>query len=112
MKIIPFNPSISASQTFNVNLGELVCEFRIKWNLRASAWFCDFKTSEGVNYGVRLVENSDLLSSLNALGLKGDFRVIRMKKMADPEITYDNFGDEWQLAYGTYQEWKEYDGVR
>lgn len=111
MKIIPFYPSISSRQSFSVNLGEQVCSFSIVWNLRAEAWFCDFKTSEGENFSVRLTENAPILGAVNALGLDGDFRVMKANKLAQDTITYDNLGSDWILVYGTNAEWETFDGV-
>lgn len=112
MKIIPFDSSISADQKFNVNLGEMVCEFNIRWNIRAQAWFCNFVTSTGSNNGVRIVENSNLLKNQNSLGVTGDFRAVRMTKSGVDFISYDNFGKEWSLVYGTQNEWLAYDKAR
>lgn len=111
MKIIPFSPSISSRQVFNVNLGELVCEFRMAWNSRVNSWFCDFKTSTGENNSVRLVEISPLLGTLNGTGLAGDFRVLKFNKLCEDPITYDNLGSDWRLVFGTNDEWENYDGV-
>mgnify|MGYP003291735085 CR=1 FL=1 len=111
MKIIPFYPSISSRQVFSVNLGELVCEFRMAWNSRVESWFCDFKTTTGENNSVRLVENSPLLEGTNRTGLKGDFRVLCFNAMASKNITYDNLGSDWKIVFGTDKEWESYDGV-
>jgi hypothetical protein len=111
MKIIPFSPSISSRQNFSVNLGELVCEFTMAWNSRASAWFCDFKTSTGENDSVRLVENSSLLEGTNRTGLDGDFRVLKFNKLCNDPITYDNLGSDWRLVFATRSEWEVFDGV-
>jgi hypothetical protein len=111
MKIIPFSPTISSRQNFSVNLGELVCEFTMAWNSRAGAWFCDFKTSTGENDSVRLVENSSLLKETNRTGLDGDFRVMKFNQLCNDPITYDNFGSDWRLVFGTHDEWEAFDGV-
>lgn len=111
MKIIPFDPGVSSIQNFNVNLGELVCDFTIRWNIRAQAWFCDFQTSSGANNAVQLVENSPLLGDSNFTGLFGDFRVIKNNKSATSGITYDNLGSDWVIVYASYSEWETFDGV-
>ena len=111
MKIIPFSPTISSRQIFSVNLGELVCEFRMAWNSRVQSWFCDFKTSTGENNSVRLVENSPLLGGSNKTGLDGDFRVLKFNKLCQDPVTYDNFGSDWKLVFGTRSEWEAVDGV-
>ena len=111
MKIIPFSPSISSRQLFSVNLGELVCEFRMTWNSRVNSWFCDFKTSTGENDSVRLVENSPLLGGSNKTGLAGDFRVLKFNKLCQDPVTYDNLGTDWRLVFGTHDEWEAFDGV-
>lgn len=111
MKIIPFNPSISSRQNFSVNLGELVCEFSMSWNQRVDAWFCDFVTTSGANYSVRLVESSPLLGKVNRTGLKGDFRVLKFNSLGPDSISYDNLGTDWQLVFMTDEEGKVLDGV-
>lgn len=110
MKLIAFDPSISSRQKFNSNLGQMVCDFTFHWNERAGAWFCDFSTSEGANLSVRLIEQDALLGKMNRTGLKGDFRILRRNRMAENRITYDNFGTDWIMIYGTYEEWEDYDG--
>ena len=111
MKIIPFSPSVSSRQEFEVNLGELVCEFSVSWNSRCNSWFCDFRTSTGENDSVRLVENSDLLGSSNRTGLDGDFRVLKFNSLCNDPITYGNLGSDWRLVFGTKAEWEVVDGV-
>lgn len=111
MKIIPFTPSVSSRQNFSVNLGELVCDFTLSWNQRVDAWFCDFVTTTGANYSVRLVEKSPLLGSVNRTGLKGDFRVLKFNNLTKESITYDNFGTDWKLVFLTDKEGKVIDGV-
>lgn len=109
MKIIPFDPKISAVQEFNVNLGQAVCDFVLTWNIRAGAWFCNFVTTNGRNNSVRLVENTPLLGRVNSTGLEGDFRVIKFDRTTEEGITYDNLGSKWKLVFGSNSEWKEYD---
>lgn len=112
MKIIPFNPKISSKPVFSVNLGDLVCEFSFSFNERVQAWFCDFVTTSGANYSVRLVEWSPLLGKINRTGLDGDFRVLKYNKLGLDTITYDNFGTDWKLVFLTEEEGKVIDGVQ
>lgn len=109
MKVIPFDPSVSAIQELNVNLGELVCDFVFTWNGRAGSWFCDFRTTAGSNNSIRIVEKTPLLGSTNRTGLNGDFRVLKFDKLSGEPVTYDNFGSVWKLVYATNDEWLEYD---
>lgn len=109
MKTIPFDPSISSVQSFNVNLGELVCDFLVSWNHRDGHWYSDFVTSYGANYSVKLVENSPLLGAANRTTLAGDFRILKMNRLAEDRISYDNFGSDWLLVYGTTEEWEKFD---
>lgn len=110
MKIIPFDPTLSSIQSFNVNLGELVCDFLLSWNFRDGHWYSDFVTSYGANYSVKLVENSPLLGNANRTSLDGDFRVLKTNRLAKNAITYDNLGTDWKLVFGTRKEWEEFDG--
>lgn len=109
MRLIPFFPNVSSHINFNVNLGELVCDFTFNWNVRIGSWFCDFRTSAGENKSVKIVEKSSLLGNSNFTGLNGDFRVLRTNKLCKEGITFDNFGSDWVLVYGSHEEWKEYD---
>lgn len=111
MKIIPFNPSVSSRQNFSVNLGELVCEFTMSWNQRVEAWYCDFETTSGANYSVRLVEDSPLLGEVNRTGLDGDFRVLKFNNLSSENINYDNLGTDWKLVFLTAEEGRQIDGV-
>lgn len=110
MKIIPFDPSISAYQEFSVNLGEFVCSFRFLWNERDGHWFVDFKSSLGSVLGVRIVEGSDLLWKNSGLGFDGNFRVLKTTKLAK-ELTYDSLGSDYSLVFGLDSEWEVFDGV-
>ena len=111
MKIIPFDPKLSAYQSFNVNLGDFVCDFRFLWNGRCEAWFVDLTTDLGANNSIRLVESSPLLAKHSHLGFDGDFRVLKFNKFAPDRITYDNLGSDWKLVFGTKSEWEALDGV-
>lgn len=111
MKVIPFDPSVSSRQNFNVNLGELMCSFTFHWNSRVSSWYCDFSTTSGTNYSARIVEDRPILGAFNVTGLSGDFRCLKMSRDAADSISYDNFGTGWKLVYGTAEEWEEFNGV-
>lgn len=111
MKVIPFDPSVSSIQSFNVNLGELVCDFLVSWNYRDGHWYSDFVTSYGANYSVKFVENSPLLGNANRTTLAGDFRILKMNRLAADRIAYDNFGSDWKLVYGTPEEWEKFDAA-
>lgn len=112
MIIIPIDTSKSAHFTLSVNLDEIVCNFRFLWNLRDECWYCDFSSSNGENHGVKIVTETDLLGYKNNLGAEGDFRVLKANKTADDDITYDNFGNDYILVWGTYSEWEDFDGVQ
>lgn len=109
MKIIDFDPRISSRQRFNVNLGEQVVDFKFSWNTTVNAWFVDFATTEGYNNSVRLVENSGILHNKSRLGMDGDFRVLKFSRLCNEGITYDNFGTDWKMVFGTTEEWREFD---
>lgn len=111
MKSIPFDPTLSANQTFTSNLGDATVRFTLQWNGRAGAWFCDFETSEGSSLGVMLAADHDLLDDPEeTLGIDGNFRVLKFVAMADP-LGYSNLGNDWKLVYATSDEWEEWDGV-
>lgn len=109
-KAIPFDPSLSANQSFSVNVGDAQVKFTVQWNGRAGAWFCDFATSDGELCGIRLDAGRDLLTDPDLLGLPGNFRLLQFTAMADA-VGYANFGSDWRLVYATTEEWEAYDDV-
>lgn len=111
MVIIPIDTSRSSHFTLSVNLDEIVCNFRFLWNLRDECWYCDFGSSNGENHGVRIVMYTELLGNKNNLGADGDFRVLKANRTAEDKITYDNFGSDYILVWGTSSEWEEFDAV-
>jgi len=101
----------SAYQTFSVNLGEFVCDFRIQWNERDGRFFCDFSSDVGENNGVRLVLDRNLLSANNRLGYDGNFRLLKVNNQETEDVSCQNFGSSYKLVFGNTEEWEEFDAL-
>lgn len=112
MITIPIDTSKSSHFTFSVNIGDVMCNFRFLWNERDSSWYCDFSSSNGSNLGVKLVKDNNLLGSRSRIGADGDFRVLKTNKTAYDDITYENFGSDYSLVWGSTAEWEEFDDLR
>lgn len=111
MLIIPIDTSVSANISKSVNVGEMVCKLELLWNERGQNWFFNCTTSAGARCGIVLVENYPLLGSKSAVGLDGDFRVIKVNESCKTPINYENLGVDYNLVFGTEEEWEEVDGV-
>lgn len=112
MITIPIDTSRSSHFTLSVNIGEVICSFRFLWNERDQNWYCDFRSGNGENLGVRIVKENALLGSRSNLGADGDFRVLKANKTAGNDITYENFGSDYILVWASTSEWEEYDDLR
>ena len=79
---IPFNPSISADQKFQVLIPEqMVITLRLLWNGRASAWFVTVSSDSGELGQFRLVERFPILREHKALSpIKGDIIVLPLSE--------------------------------
>ena len=79
---IPFNPSISADQKFQVLIPEqMVITLRLLWNGRASAWFMTVSSDSGELGQFRLVERFPILREHKALSpIKGDIIVLPLSE--------------------------------
>ncbi len=112
MITIPIDTTQSSHFTLAVNISDVVCNFRFLWNERDSSWYCDFSSSNGQNLGIKVVRDNGLLGSRSNIGADGDFRVLKANKTAEDKITYENFGNDYILVWGTSSEWEEFDDLR
>lgn len=116
MNVIPFNPSKSADQAFQVLLPEVaVLTIRLLWNVRESCWHMDVKNNTSELYGIKLVPGVPLLHGLGATSpVTGDFIVFPVDSRNTQSITYDGLGSDWVLYYITPDEvetWEVTHGV-
>ena len=103
---IPFNPSISADQKFQVLIPEqMVITLRLLWNSRASAWFMTISSDSGELGQFRLVERFPILREHKALSpIKGDIIVL-------PLSEYSALGDSWGIFWISPEELAEWEAA-
>ena len=103
---IPFNPSISADQKFQVLIPEqMVITLRLLWNGRASAWFVTVSSDSGELGQFRLVERFPILREHKALSpIKGDIIVL-------PLSEYSALGDSWGMFWISPEELAEWEAA-
>lgn len=92
---IPFNPSISADQTFRVLIPErMVISLRLTWNTRDSAWYMSISSDRGEIGALRVVEQWPLLFSHKGLSpIDGDIIVFPLSDgKGKPLSEYDALG--------------------
>ena len=94
---IPFDPSVSSSQEFRVDLGGKVVTMSIAWNIRDDAWYLDAHTDDAGQYGVRIAPMTKLLLSDDILGITGNLYAI--KEGSEDAITYDYLGSDFNLYW-------------
>jgi len=96
---IPFDPSISANQSFRIDLGGRVVKIELSWNIRDSAWYMDITSDDKAQYSVKLLPNTELLFSRTILGITGNFFVLNEDKNDNAGITFDNLGSSYYLYW-------------
>ena len=99
---IPFNPSISADQTFRVLIPErLVMTLRMVWNTRASGWDVTVTSDSGTIGMLRLVEKFPLLHEHKALSpIEGDIIALPLSSGSGAPLSdYSALGDSWGLFW-------------
>lgn len=114
---IPFNPSISADQTFRVLIPErMVISLRLTWNTRASAWFITISSERGEIGAFRVVERWPILFSHKALSpIDGDIIALPLSDgKGKPLSEYDALGEYWGLFWISPEDlanWKAANGL-
>ena len=105
MLLIPFDPSVSSSQEFRVDLGGKVATIDMAWNIRDSAWYMDIKTDTGEQDGIRVSPWTRLILNDDLLGVSGNLFAI--KDGNEDAITYDNLGSDFNLYWFDSDDLKE-----
>lgn len=111
---IPFNPSISADQKFQVLIPEqMVITLRLLWNGRASAWFVTVSSDSGELGQFRLVERFPILHEHKALSpIKGDIIVLPLSDgQGKPLSEYSALGDSWGMFWISPEELAEWEAA-
>lgn len=98
---IPFDPTPSADQTFQVLVPEkVVLNLRLVWNIRASAWDVTIGNGRNELGMLRLIPSFPLLAEHHAISpIDGDIIALPLSGTAEPMTSYKSLGREWGLFY-------------
>lgn len=103
---IPTYQDISADFDQEIELNGQLVQLRIKYNTRVDFFFLDFTDQDGnVVYGLKIVPDFILLDQHRGfVEFEGDLIVLKTDENTGNDITYDNFGNGWDLYYMTPDE--------
>lgn|SRR5574344_1370528 len=114
---IPFNPSKSADQNFQVLVPEkLVLNLRLVWSVRAKAWDVTVSTTNGEIGMLRLIPCWPLLREHKALSLiMGDIIALPVSAGKEQGLDeYEALGNTWGLFWLSPEDvaaWEEASGL-
>lgn len=114
---IPFDPSKSADQSFQVLVPEkAVLSLRLVWSVRAKAWDVTVSTDAGEIGMLQLVPRWPLLKDRKASSpIKGDIIALPVSSSKQQDLTeYDALGNSWGLFYLSPEdvaEWEAANGL-
>ncbi len=109
MVIIPTFQNRSARYAMDIELNGTIFHLRFHWNARENNWYMDIQDQDEINIlmGIKLVVNYFLLAQYRAyINLpEGDFIFWDLNQIPeDGGVTFDNFGDRYQLIFFTDDE--------
>lgn len=101
MMKIPFDPTISADQQFQVLIPErAVIMLTLRWNTRSGFWYADIESGGKVLNGLKLVPRWPILREHQALSpIEGDLMALPLSGNAPDPIPYEGLGDSWGLFW-------------
>ena len=101
MMRIPFDPSISADQQFQVLLPErAVLTLTLRWNSRSGFWYMDVSAGSRSLQGIKVTPRWPLLLEHKALSpIEGNLIVLPLDKSARDLLQYDDLGSTWGLFW-------------
>lgn len=114
---IPLFQSVSSNFTQTIELEDQLVTIKIVYNIRIGSFFLTFTAGDVTLYGIKIVQNWPLLRQSKAFlssVFAGDFLAKRDVEIIDEDITYDNFGNGWNLYYITSEElteWEDSNGI-
>ena len=114
---IPFDPSKSADQNFQVLVPEkVVLTLRLTWSVRASAWDVHVSADEKEIGMFRLVPRWPLLLEHKALSpISGDIIALPLSGNKDAELNeYKSLGNTWGLFWLSeedVEDWRKLNGL-
>jgi hypothetical protein len=114
---IPLFQNISADFLQTIKLGNQLVNLRFVWNVRNSFFHLDVIPSLGGSLtGIKVVPRYPLLSQFSGqIEFRGDFLVLKTDNSLGSLITYENFGQGWDLFYVDRSElitWRVENGLR
>lgn len=102
MLLIPTDFGGNADNSFKVNIEGVSVSFRFLWNERAGAWYADFESVDGANYGVEILAGRRVLLGYNRVIVGGDFAVLKTTGNTNDEaLGFDNLGTVYKLYFVT-----------
>lgn len=114
---IPFDPSKSADQNFQVLVPEkVVLTLRLTWSVRASAWDIHVSTNEKEIGMFRLVPNWPVLLEHKSLSpILGDIIALPLSGNKGDELNeYESLGTTWGLFWLSPEDveaWRQLNGL-
>lgn len=110
---IPTFQEKSADFTQEIELGGQLVRLHIMYNIRIGFFFLNFTDQEGsILYGIKMVPEWLLLDwHRGTLNFSGDLVIRKTDDEAGDLITYDNFGNGWDLTYVTEAEVEAWEAV-
>ena len=113
MMKIPFDPTISADQQFQVLIPErAVIMLTLRWNSRNGFWYADIESGGKVLNGLKLVPRWPILRGHQALSpIEGDLMALPMSGNAPDPIPYEGLGDSWGLFWLAPEDVKKWEAA-
>ena len=113
MMKIPFDPTISADQQFQVLIPErAVIMLTLRWNIRSGFWYSDIESGGKVLNGLKLVPRWPILREHQALSpIEGDLMALPLSGNAPDTIPYEGLGDSWGLFWLAPEDVKKWEAA-
>lgn len=101
MMKVPFDPTISADQQFQVLIPEkAVITMTLRWNIRSGFWFADIESGGRSIECLKVVPRWPLLLEHPGLSpIDGDFIALPVSRGAPDPIPYEGLGSSWNLFW-------------
>jgi len=111
MILLPTFQTVSADYTFQLNVENQAANARVIYNVRNGCFSLYFTDGDGNEINsIKIVPNYPLLAARKGFtSLRGDFFVFNDGAPGETEITYDNFGNGFNLYYLTADEVEQWE---
>ena len=113
MMKIPFDPTISADQQFQVLIPErAVIMLTLRWNTRSGFWYADIESGGKVLNGLKIVPRWPILRGHQALSpIEGDLMALPLSWNAAAPRPYGGLGDSWGLFWSAPEDVKKWEAA-